>query len=534
LLRIIGTIGIIQVLATLMNFGKAKAVALLLGPEGVGVIGLVDQAIQTVSYVSALSLPFVAVKFLSRAHSQGAEAFQRGYAGFLRLLLAASTTGSAIALVVLIVRPEALGPEVARYRAYLIPALLTVPVASLHGLLTNVCAAAGLARAAATFLLVVAAALALAATVGTLANGIAGLYWLNLVTCALVAVGAIVYLRRRVGLRFFGPMDSPPRLLRENPGIVALSIAMYASTATYSTGYLIIRYSVLTTAGESDLGLLQAAIAVSGTLMFVLSPTNGLFLTPILNREIPRVEKLRAALEFQSKLLIALSVLALPLTLFPECILTLLYSSDFTAVGHILWVFVLAQCLMQVAGVYQALLIGLDDLKFYAGLMVVVNLALGGLAWLLAPLYGLLGVGFAVLGSSILLFGFAIARLRYQHGCPLSARTFGLVLSIMVVMAGVGFEVQQMGESLTSVVTRLGFYVLFVASLAVLGARRETGMLLASAATWLPRSGPRVGLKEPFLHRDETEDRNRHGYTPSVLLADERTRIASRKGTGRP
>src|SRR5260370_41054133 len=106
MLRMIAGIGVLQVAVTLVNLLRSKVVAVLLGPEGVGVIGLVDQLVQLVLYASTLSLPFAAVRFLSRAHSEGQEAFTRSFGSFLRALLILTSVGTVLGGGVALVRPD--------------------------------------------------------------------------------------------------------------------------------------------------------------------------------------------------------------------------------------------------------------------------------------------------------------------------------------------------------------------------------------------------------------------------------------------
>jgi len=46
MLKIITTIGGIQVLAIIINVVRSKIMAVLLGPEGIGIISIVDQVVQ--------------------------------------------------------------------------------------------------------------------------------------------------------------------------------------------------------------------------------------------------------------------------------------------------------------------------------------------------------------------------------------------------------------------------------------------------------------------------------------------------------
>ena len=93
MLKIITTIGGIQLLAIIITLVRSKIMAVLLGPEGIGVISIIDQVVQFVGYVCVFSLPLASLKFLSKSHSEGFEAFKKSYSSFFRLLLLLAATG---------------------------------------------------------------------------------------------------------------------------------------------------------------------------------------------------------------------------------------------------------------------------------------------------------------------------------------------------------------------------------------------------------------------------------------------------------
>jgi O-antigen/teichoic acid export membrane protein len=106
----------------------------------------------------------------------------------------------------------------------------------------------------------------------------------------------------------------------------------------------------------------------------------------------------------------------MPLVLFPHTLLTILFSSRFVSVSQLVFPFVIAQCLSQLAGVHQALLIGFDDLKVYAALAITCHLSMAALAWWLVPHYGILGVAIAYLVAASGIFLSTMARLKFKHG----------------------------------------------------------------------------------------------------------------------
>jgi O-antigen/teichoic acid export membrane protein len=466
MLRIIATIGAIQVLAICVTLVRSKILAVTLGPEGVGVTGLIDQVVQLVNYISAFSLPFISVKFLSRAHSTGPEAFRRTYSNFLQMLLILTTSGAAIGSAVVFYRPELLGTELAGYRAFLIPALLCVPAMALHGLFTNVLAAAQRPKQSGLLALFIAIAMVTTTYVGINAGGILGLYWGNLVACATIVAAVLVYFRSSLHLPFLDRTQSILRELHDSPGIITFAAIIYLSSCSLSLALLVGRYTILSNFGEAQTGLLQSVLALSGAINLVLNPANGLYLTPMLNRDLPRATKIAAALEFQRKLLLVMVAVAMGMVLFPQWILSILYSPSFVQGSGVLFLFVAAQCLTQLAGVHQALLIGLDDLKTYGLVMVVSYLVLGALSWLLGSRLGMPGVALAALASAGSIFMLTFWRLARRFGLELPARSrwsiiYGL-LALLVV--GAVFRDQDPGSVLV-IFAKLAIFTSFAGSL---------------------------------------------------------------------
>src|SRR3982751_4895041 len=113
MVRAIVTIGIVQVLTILMQIVRAKAISLVLGPAGLGVVGLIDQMITLIATVCALSLPTVVLRVMARVHGQ--PEFGRIYVSFLRAIVIASVIGSGALGLILAVQPSALGEVPARY-----------------------------------------------------------------------------------------------------------------------------------------------------------------------------------------------------------------------------------------------------------------------------------------------------------------------------------------------------------------------------------------------------------------------------------
>jgi O-antigen/teichoic acid export membrane protein len=165
-------------------------------------------------------------------------------------------------------------------------------------------------------------------------------------------------------------------------------------------------------------------------------------------------------------------------------LLILLYSQQFVAVGAVLFVFVLAQCLVQLAGVHQALLIGLDELGAYGVVVAAGQLTLGLVAWLAVPTYGLAGAAAGFLAAGLALFFFTWALLRARHGFSLPARLKALIAYSLVSIGVAGWFAAGLDLTQWQVVAGLSlFYVLFAGGLLLFLTRDELGQL----AGWLDR-----------------------------------------------
>ncbi len=485
MLRIIAMIGTVQAVAILVTVIRSKIFALTLGPEGVGVVGLVDQVAQLVTYISAFSLPFISVKFLSLAHSRGLAEFHRTYANFLHALLGITITGAAIAIAILIWQPGLFGSSILGYRALLVPALLGVPLYALHGFFTNVLAAAQRPRDSSFLGLGIATALTAAGCVGILSAGLLGLYWANLGACLLVVVAVASYCRARLGLTLRRHGHGVFSEFRANPRIITFAAITYLCSCGLSIGYLVSRYSVLTHFGEAEAGVLQAIIATSAAIGLIFNPANGLYLTPILNRGIEFEAKLAASLGFQRKLLIAVCAAAMPIVLFPEWILSILYSSRFGEGSHVLFFFVVAQFLTQLAGVYQTLMIGLDDLVVYGLIVTASNAVLAVVAMIAVAQLGLAGVGVAFLVAAVSVTVLTLLRLIQRFGLRVPGQLACLMAYGFTALLTVGFLFRESASmSIEGVAVKAVVYAAFLASLVIfLSPSERTGLARAVRRT---------------------------------------------------
>ncbi|MEW6083119.1 MAG: hypothetical protein AB1607_00855 [Chloroflexota bacterium] len=484
MLRLIATLGGIQVLAVFFNVLRSKLLAVLLGPEGIGAASVVDQATVLVLQVSAFSLPFASVRFLSRSHSQGTDAFRRTYSGLLSAVVMLTSIGAAIALAVVFFQPAWLGAELSTYRNLYVPALLSIPAMALHYFMVQVLAAAQQARLSGLFILVIAIVQTLGALVGTRMDGLTGYYWATLISNYLLVGGIVLFLRRKFSLPLIDPQADLRREIRMNPDIVTYTLIMFSISYILPLSNILSRLAILRNFGEAQTGLMQAAIALAAALNMILNPANGMYLTPMMNRADSAAQKISTALEFQRKLLLVLPIVAVPMVLFAPVLLFLFYSSRFVEVSQYFYLFVIAQFIALLAGIAQAVLIGLSDLKVYVFMVGLGQLSLGLIAWQLAPHWGINGVAVGYIFSSVAILLMCNIRLTVRHGWSVPVTQWALGGYGLVGLAFAGILFRASALTVTTVFLSVGYYLVFILSILMIFGRPELHQVL----TYLSRS----------------------------------------------
>ena len=85
-LQAIVVLGGIQALTMLAGLARTKVLAVTLGPGGVGVASVIDQAVALVAQLGSLSVPFAALKYMSRARDGASTNLTRIYTAFVLLV----------------------------------------------------------------------------------------------------------------------------------------------------------------------------------------------------------------------------------------------------------------------------------------------------------------------------------------------------------------------------------------------------------------------------------------------------------------
>jgi antigen flippase len=464
--RTIVAIGAVQVLTMLFTLMRSKVVAITAGPAGVGAISIVDQVVVLVAQISTFSLPYASIKMLSAAHSESRESFARGFAAFLRLLLVISVLGAAVGIALVFVRPSLLGTELLSYRSIVIVALIAIPATNLSALVTNALAAARRVRASALLGLVAAIALAAASISGILLAGLYGYYVGNVIAVVALAIGGMIYLARAEGIRSPKGRVNPLKEVLRYPETLSFAGALYVVSFTTPLAYLVARYALVRTGGFESAGLLQAAMGLALALRTIMRSSNALFLTPTMNRLGESERKFQNAVDFSRGFALTIGIIALPMVLFPDWGLRALYSSRFTTAAPFVFVFVLSESIQLLAGVNQALLVGLNYIGTHVTICVLADLSVAAISWWLVPHYGIGGVALALLFSPILIFLLTALRLRISHQVTIYKRIGWLPLYVIAVIGIAGAAVSWSGSNtVVAILVKMSVWTVFALSL---------------------------------------------------------------------
>lgn len=444
--RLLLSIGVVHVLTMLVSLARAKTLSVLLGPADFGVVSTVDQAVLSVVQLGALSLPFTAMKYMSQGHSEGPEQFERAFVAFLRTLAGLSLVAVAVVAGLLWWHPGLFGADLAPFQPLFLLGLLGVPAAMLHIHYVNTWAAAQRGAASAWLNFAVGLTLAASAIAGFLWLGIPGLLGGSVVGGAVASLVSLRHLTRALRLRLTLPAAGILRELRRDPRIISISLMLYAAMSAYSLTMLATRYHVFGQLGAESAGFLQAHLGIALAVGSVITPLNGLFFAPLVNRRIPVAEKAEAADRFAGTVTLVLLVGGLVVTLFPSLALTVLYSPEFAVGAPWLFWFVIWQSLYQLTNIYLQLLIGLDDVRFFTVLTLV---GYGVSALLFGPLITRFGIGGAALALSaaMVVSGVGAAvRLRRRFAASIAPTVLLRGIALLILLAGAGLLFTPTGE----------------------------------------------------------------------------------------
>lgn len=410
MVKAIAAIGILQVLTIVVQIVRAKLVAVVLGPAGLGVVGLIDQLVIAVGFITSLSLPTVVLRVLPRVY--GEPAFGRLYIAFLKGVIVASVLGSAALVAALATRPSAFGEVAATYVWEFGIALAGVPLFAVGLLLPNVLAASMRPVGAAGLSFSITAVGALAAAVGLLWGGLRDIYVAQFIGTAMLLALALVYFKLKLHLPFYDRSASLVREIRERPDIIPNAGAVYASLVASAVALLVVRYVTVHSLGAEAGGQLQAILSMVLGVGAVMVAMASRYIGPLLNRPSSLEEKFVLFDLFRRRQLMMLIAVAVPLVLLAKLALTIMFSSKFTAAAPWLPAFLVWQLIVIQTNVQLQLLFALDELwivtvKAVAGCVVSALLCVA-----LIPRFGMTGGATAMIAGALVTLWIGSERLR--------------------------------------------------------------------------------------------------------------------------
>jgi PST family polysaccharide transporter len=433
--RVIALLGIVQAMVFLAGLVRWKVVALLLGPSGVGVASVIDQIAQVVLNVGSLSLPVAALRFLSMVGPERRDAWARLYRVFLRTILVSSTGIGLVSALILVLRPEAVNPELSVVLPAVVLGLAAVPFAAATLLSKSALATLGKYYLAAVITFLGNVLLVAATYFGIRWDGLTGMYAGSLI----VGFGVFLALRLVVGPAAragSGGAELTLRgLAREHPEIVRFCAGLYVVSFTTAAMYGVTRYAVLAGFGAEAAGFLAAAYAIGTAVRLVFGEASVQYLIPAVSRQAAGPERGREVDLFVRSLALLVVVVGLPAMLFPSEVLTVLYSPRFTQAVSFLGLFILGEAVMVVADAYRAALIGVNDPVGYVGNPLLGHAVVIVGTLVVLPRFGIVGLGVSHVVGSVLVLAANVARLRL-HGIRGSARSAALIGYATLALAG--------------------------------------------------------------------------------------------------
>lgn len=404
---------------------QAKAAALLIGPSGVGLMGLFSSALGLASTLAGMGLSTSGVRQIAEAAGSGDDArIARTVITFRRLALFFGLLGALLFFILRkpIARMTFGNEQYANALGWLAVALLFVTVSSAQStFIRGMSRIADLARVS-----------VLGIAIGTLV-GIPLLYFFGkqgiapyLIFSALTTITVSWWYARKI------PLLHVPVTLgdfsKEGRALLSLgAIFMMTSMTTMGATYLV-KVLVTRLLGLESAGLFEAASAVANVYVgFILGAMGADFFPHLasVSQDHERSAKLINAQVEIGLLLAAPGILAM-LALGPY-LLQLLYSPTFSSAFEILRWQVLGTFLRVISWPLAFIMLAQGIGKKYFWTELTTNLVYLCMAWLFVSMWGLLGIGVAFFIMYVFYTGLMTFMARRLIGFQWSGRNLSLI-----------------------------------------------------------------------------------------------------------
>ncbi|TNE94707.1 MAG: O-antigen translocase [Rhodobacteraceae bacterium] len=335
ILRSSSIIGGAQVVNILVGLIRMKIVAVLIGPAGVGLIGLYANLIQTATTVAGLGIGNVGTRRIATAHAEGGatEVGRTRRILFWGALILASLGALGFWLLRGIIAEQMLeDPEKSKYVAWLaIGVALNVGAVSQSALLTGMRRIGDLARIN-----------VLAGILGTIVNIVILWIWGMQGLIAVVLVSpALTFMLGHIFVSRLGPLEGRRPILREMMSewgeMARLGFAFMLSGVVATVGALVVRTLVQRELGPDALGQFQAAWVIGMTYLGVVLSAMGTDYFPRLTAVINDPNAATRMVNEQTEVALLLTApILLTMLGFVPWVINLLYTSDFAPAVEIL------------------------------------------------------------------------------------------------------------------------------------------------------------------------------------------------------
>lgn len=476
----------------LIGLLRMKMVAVLIGPAGVGLIGLYSNLIQTATTVAGLGIGNVGTRRIAEAHVEGGE---DEVGRTRRILFWGALILSMLGAIFFWLLRDFISkqvfddPKKSKYIAWLaIGVALNVGAVSQSALLTGMRRIGDLAR-----INVLAGFLGTALNIAILwVWGMQGLIAVTLVSPAVTLLLGHIFVSR------LGPPHGRPPVLnemvREWRELARLGFAFMLSGVFTTAGVLFVRALVQQELGPDALGQFQAAWVVGMTYLGVVLGAMGTDYFPRLTSVIKDPDAATRMVNEQAEVALMLTAPILLLLLgFVPWVISLLYTSDFGPAADILRWQLLGDILKVVSWPMGFVIVAAGAGKTYIGTQAtqmtvfVLGVALG------LPHFGIeaTGIAFTAMYAVGLTMNFWLARRHIRFLMSRAVRNQAIALLLAAIAVDViGRWYAPFGAVVgTIIAAAMSFWALFRLS-KLTGATGKLGRIAAlgeRARAWMSR-----------------------------------------------
>lgn len=464
--KVLLSIGGLQLATMVVLLVRTKFLAVYLGPEGVGLMAVIDKLLAVLVQTISLSLPYAALRFLPELWESDRRECYRTFRAMAitlgGLALLAALAGVLLSLSV----PAIWGAQLAAYPLLLAAAFLTVPAQAFAPYIQNAFAGTMRHRASMLFGLAHGGVQVAAGVIGALLAGLTGLYLSYAAAAAALLAPALIRVSRAIR-----PTPAPEftgwRSAWPPAPVLRFSAALFVLTMLAPFAALYAHYAVLSNGGAAAAGWMQAAMGIALAVRGVLGSAHPVYLTPHISKGGSWTERMQWAAHFQETWCLIVGVLVPPLLLMASLAITVLYAPSFLPATPFVHLFVAAEVLAMLAGTYQGLIVAADRLRFHVAQNVTAQLIFIAVAWYSIPRWGIAGAAFGAIASYVFLFIATSIYLARKLSVRPPWRTTALSAYLLASLAATGW-IGASGLELTaaSLGTALAAYGVCLAGLA--------------------------------------------------------------------